>query len=112
MRVCKWEEDGNYMKKSGNRAKKQTEPIPVKPQNKRWMHVTKEEISAYKARVCIKCGYFGSASTKKEGTAAYATCDYAIITGKMRPCNFFECQEKGVFEPRIKKGRGKMYSLV
>ena len=46
--------------------------------------------------VCIRCRY--ARTTKSMGRDYFVSCDYILMTKRMRPCAGADCLRKGVFE--------------
>lgn len=67
---------------------------------KQWSEMKESEINSLKKKQCMKCLYF---STLSKNYMNSASCDYILITGKMRGCLPTECVEKGVFKGKKRR---------
>lgn len=54
---------------------------------------------------CKGCKYLKSVN--KTTLDIYKYCNYIIMTGRRRPCPAGECRKAGVYEPAVKKKRGR-----
>lgn len=65
---------------------------------------TSREVLALKKKQCAKCYYFSRNQFTNAGETQ-GCCDYLEFENHIRPCNPFDCIEKGVFLPRANKKR-------
>lgn len=70
-----------------------------------WKDVTEAQIVAIKKRDCEKCYYSSHNASSKTSVKTSMTCDYMLITGKMRGCMPGECRNLGIFLSQSQKGK-------
>ena len=75
--------------------------------DKPWSEVTESEINAVIRKDCSKCRYSAASCTGTKNGAGRITCNYILITGKMRPCRPGACRKSKVF----KQKKGKRYRI-
>lgn len=57
---------------------------------------TKSQRELRHQTVCIRCRY--ARTTKSMDGERFVSCDYILMTKRMRPCAGVDCLRKGVFE--------------
>ena len=57
---------------------------------------TKSQRELRHQTVCIRCRY--ARTTKSMEEERFVSCDYILMTKRMRPCAGVDCLRKGVFE--------------